>query len=323
MKDIPFEVRLDSEEGKDQHRKFKGTYFTSDNTIAIYEIKEVSKRIVVQIVVERKTYKKGEDIWNADCAYYYQLEDIGVGKKLKLKTHENRFSFVITKVDPIVYDYIYPHTSDEPTTFEEYPTAREGIPYTPGLSPVDSVNESIRNKVLHSGIETILNLGKHWRELDKSGRGEISPMEFRKVLLHHRIILTEEETSLITSYYTNERGGIDFEQFLFTIRGKMNEVRRECVRKAFVKLDSDHDGCIEVKDIQKFYSADRHPEVLSGESTEEIALKKFLQNFEGKHNAKSGLVSWQEFSSYYSTFSASIDSDDYFCSLLRNTWKTD
>ncbi len=48
---IKFDLRLDSTDGKDVHRDFKGTYFRGDGTLAIAEVKYLKTKKLPSIVL--------------------------------------------------------------------------------------------------------------------------------------------------------------------------------------------------------------------------------------------------------------------------------
>ena len=75
-----------------------------------------------------------------------------------------------------------------------------------------------------------------------------------------------------------------------------------------------------MEDVRGVYNASKHPDVLSGRKLEETVLNEFLTNFEGPGGTKDGIITIEEFESYYSNISASIDDDDYFELMLRNAW---
>ncbi len=105
----------------------------------------------------------------------------------------------------------------------------------------------------------------------------------------------------------------------------MNERRKSMVAMAFRVLDKDRSGIVDINDIQGVYNASMHPDVIAGKLTEKEALQQFLNSFEANSHAKSltkgdGFISLEEFEEYYSSLSASIDSDDYFELMIRNAW---
>ena len=93
------------------------------------------------------------------------------------------------------------------------------------------------------------------------------------------------------------------------------------IKKAFDRLDVDHNGWLDLTDIKNFYDAARHPDVKKGKITEDQALTDFLETFEAHRGLSKGdkasikgdkKVTLNEFMDYYSNISASIDDDAYF-----------
>ena len=99
----------------------------------------------------------------------------------------------------------------------------------------------------------------------------------------------------------------------------MNPKRKVLVDMAFRVLDKDGNGAIEAKDVAGIYSANKHPDVLSGRKTKEAVLREFLDGFDVGGEVD-GKVTRNEFENYYSNISASIDNDDYFELMIRNAW---
>ena len=120
-------------------------------------------------------------------------------------------------------------------------------------------------------------------------------------------------------------GEIDYDEFLRTIRGEMNDFRRNLVNQVFNKLDINGNGEISFDEIQAKYNAQNHPEVLSGKRTEEEVLKEFMDTFQDTYNYLCGtetdnIITLEEFMEYYENVSMTIDSDEYFEIMLNNGW---
>ena len=56
------------------------------------------------------------------------------------------------------------------------------------------------------------------------------------------------------------------------------------------------------------------------EFIEEQVLQDFLNAFEGEKGNRDGTVTVDEWINYYESISSSIDEDDYFGTMLANTW---
>lgn len=90
---------------------------------------------------------------------------------------------------------------------------------------------------------------------------------------------------------------------------------------AFTVLDRDGSGEIDMQDIKGVYSASMHPDVIAERRSEDEVLAEFIESFEsGSKDSGDGVVTFAEFERYYANLSASIDSDDYFELMIRNSW---
>jgi calcyphosin len=125
---------------------------------------------------------------------------------------------------------------------------------------------------------------------------------------------------------------VDFDELIQAIKGDMNSTRKEIVKKAFIKMDENQNGVLEINDIRQSYNASNHPDVKSGNRTEDEVLQEFLETFEAhmsmsKSDALSkkgdGKVTFNEFMDYYSNINASIDDDEYFVLMITNAWNLD
>nr|KAG5710995.1 hypothetical protein BaRGS_013729 [Batillaria attramentaria] len=97
-----------------------------------------------------------------------------------------------------------------------------------------SVQDAAQAQIRKRGIKTITGLGRHYRQLDKTGTGDLEQV--------FDIIDPEGERRL------------DYSVFMRTVLGEMNEFRKALVRKAFIKVDTHKQGTIYVSDIRKFFN---------------------------------------------------------------------
>ena len=63
------------------------------------------------------------------------------------------------------------------------------------------------------------------------------------------------------------------------IRGKPNERRQAIIDKAFLKFDYNGSNLADVRDLKAVFNASKHPLVIAGEITEDMAFAQFLKNF--------------------------------------------
>lgn len=99
----------------------------------------------------------------------------------------------------------------------------------------------------------------------------------------------------------------------------MNENRRAWVRKAYNKLDVNKDGRVTLEDVAKIYDASCHPDVVQRRKTEEDVFREFMTQWDTRE--KDGIVTFEEFCDYFEGVSCSVDSDDYFATMMKNAWK--
>jgi hypothetical protein len=135
----------------------------------------------------------------------------------------------------------------------------------------------------------------------------------------------EERDKLYAVFDRDNDGSIDYDEFLRTVRGPMNEKRKTFVVSAFKKLDKNGDGEVTLEDIRGVYNAKNHPDVKSGKKTEDEILGEFLDTFEDHHANHTGdhttpHVTFDEFLEYYNCISMSIDDDRYWELMITNAW---
>eukprot|EP01062_Namystynia_karyoxenos_P059235 TRINITY_DN50683_c0_g1_i1.p1 TRINITY_DN50683_c0_g1~~TRINITY_DN50683_c0_g1_i1.p1 ORF type:complete len:352 (+),score=129.41 TRINITY_DN50683_c0_g1_i1:88-1056(+) len=185
------------------------------------------------------------------------------------------------------------------------------------------VVEKVKAACARRGANGIRGLQRCFRIMDDNHSLTLSPEELASGLMDYGIVLSkQEQKQLAAAFDRNGDGLVSINEFLATVRGGLKGRRLEVVREAFAKFDRDGSGKIDVADLHGVYDASRHPKVLSGEQTEEEVLESMLATFDSQTNPD-GVVTRDEFEAYYAGLSASIDSDDYFELMMRNTWKLD
>jgi len=169
-----------------------------------------------------------------------------------------------------------------------------------------------------------------FRIWDDNRNGQLSVEEGKKGFNELRIGLTEDEIKVAFSIFDRDgSGSINYEEFLRTIRGEMNDQRKALCMKAFKKMDKDGSGVIDVADVKGTYDCSRHPKLISGEMTEDQILFEFLDTFEchtrpsGAQDNRDGCVTASEWIDYYNDVSMSIDDDRYFALMMNNAWNLD
>eukprot|EP00759_Apiculatamorpha_spiralis_P025754 PhF_6_TR29106/c1_g1_i1/m.42459 len=183
--------------------------------------------------------------------------------------------------------------------------------------------EKIKSLCLRRGANGLRGLTRAFRIMDKNKDLSLSVDELRHGLGDCGIDLSHDELSLLVrAFDVNGDDKIQVDEFVSTLRGGLNDRRREIVLRAFNKFDKDGSGIIDVEDLRNTYSAKKNPAVLRGEKTEEQVLTEFLVCFDDA-STPDGIVHQCEFEAYYAGVSANIDDDEYFEEMMKSAWKLD
>lgn len=136
---------------------------------------------------------------------------------------------------------------------------------------------------------TILEIKKAFDIIDFNRNGTIQPCEFEAML--EELGLTDDNDgistkSIIAELDTNKNGFVDFEEFLdFALKKIDEKTEKEELEKLFAYYDSENNGQINVKDLEKV------AKVLGQKISEEEAKKMLnLLDFNGD-----GFVEKQDF----------------------------
>jgi len=193
-------------------------------------------------------------------------------------------------------------------------------------TPVEKILNQIREILASKGIKEVCSIARYFRIVDENNTQTIDFKEFKKCCEQFKLNLTEDEVkTAFISFDRDNTGEIDYDEFLRTIRGDMNDFRKNLVYQVFNKLDLNGNGEISFDELQAKYSAKSHPEVLSGRKKEEEVLKEFMDTFQDTYNYLCGtetdnIITLEEFMEYYENISMTIDSDEYFETMLNNAW---
>ncbi len=88
---------------------------------------------------------------------------------------------------------------------------------------------------------------------------------------------------------------------------------------AYNKLDINGDGLVKLDDIARIYDVSKHPDILSGKKDATQVYREFMSMWDTQ--VADGIITFDEFCDYFRDVSASIDEDNYFAEMMRNSWK--
>ena len=91
---------------------------------------------------------------------------------------------------------------------------------------------------MYRGIKEVCSIARYFRVVDENNTQTIDFKEFKKCCEQFQLNLTDNEIQIaFVSFDRDNTGEIDYDEFLRTIRGDMNDFRRNIVNQVFNKLD--------------------------------------------------------------------------------------
>ena len=194
------------------------------------------------------------------------------------------------------------------------------------INTPEGIMDIIKEKLNQRGVQGICSIARNFRIIDENNSQTIDFNDFKQVCNMFNFGINDNQLIIVFEHFDQENTGeIDYDEFIRTIRGDMDENRQKLVQQAFDILDSNKSGEISFEDLKNKYNTKNHPDVLSGKINEEEALKEFLDTFQETYNYLCGtesnnVITIEEFLEYYENVSMTIEEDDYFEYLLNNTW---
>ena len=188
------------------------------------------------------------------------------------------------------------------------------------FSKVLQVITKAKDIINKRGVESIRSTGRVFRQFESyDGKDKVNKDDFLFGLRESGINLPKEDQDVILSFFEKDQDGmINFSEFLVALRGKPNDRRQAIIDKAFLKVDQEGNGMIDVTEIRQVYNCSKHPKVVSAEMSEEQVFAMFLKNFNDRNNL--GKIDRKEWNDYYSAVSSSIENDDHFVIMMKTTW---
>ncbi|XP_059539644.1 calcyphosin-2 isoform X1 [Myotis daubentonii] len=318
---VQFDCRIISRNGRDACRELVGFFFIHDQSLTIYEYRQFGKnRTNVLPFIKKSTYshqcgrRKGKQ---------YQLGDFYIGANLTFLSSdhlrlpesikENTLLILrITNIDRVASDDLRTDSvqQEDDTTRQE---ANDRLVFK-------AIQDKLKEQLHKRGVRILTAMGKYFQQLDKERNGLLDKADFKQALKVFHLEMSEKDfESSWQILNENGNGRVDYGEFRRAIIGEMNEYRKSFVRKAFMKLDFNKTGSVPIIDIRKCYCAKKHPQVISGHSTEEEIKLSFLDTLK-EACSKSDEVSYGEFEDYYEGLSIGVVDDEDFVTILRTPW---
>ncbi|XP_021354075.1 calcyphosin-2-like isoform X1 [Mizuhopecten yessoensis] len=329
-KRIRFGARVVTRNGHDAMRELTGFFFSTDNTLTIYEFRQFGKSAKALPFIVRGKYchvqgpRKGE---------LYSLADIVQGMTLIIPS-EGQHSLPDTlKKQELIYFTLTDVEEEEKQTVllsDVRPSARMNAYAKLHIQNkqeyqdrvfLSNLQAEVRKKLKKRGVRTMTGLGRHYRRADTKGTGVLYKYELEEGIIKFHIDLTPDQLDGVFEILDpEERGELDYTVYVHGVIGTMNEYRKTLVRKAFRKVDASKRGRITLNEIKKFFNSSFRPHLnpaISGDSSVS-ALHAFIDAVQESKRQEE--VTFEEFEDYYEGLSIAVDSDDDFANILRNTW---
>jgi len=177
----------------------------------------------------------------------------------------------------------------------------------------------VRSVILeHGGYTGFRGIRRMLNKFDRNKNGELSRDEIREGLEMYGLTLSDEEALIVFEHFDRDRSGqLELEEFIAGVRGPMNDRRLKLVTTAYALLSKHFHGVLTLQDVKSAYDASQHPAVLMGERMEKEVHTEFISTWEDDED---GLITLDEFVSYYNDLSAGITTEQYFELMIRNCW---
>ena len=200
---------------------------------------------------------------------------------------------------------------------------------------VENVRKYVRDQVANRAVEVYMNLSADLKCRGERCDGQLSPQDLYDAFQAYAIKIHSEDLNIVWQVVDVEGAGfLTPYRVMNAFLGGMNMVRHRSFRNLVRKLDTLKTGFVRVNDIYKYYKANRHPRVKSGDLTEHEMFEKFLGCFQlvspmrheelcrlaATTDDKAQLISYEQLEQYYNGLALAVDADEDFCQILKNSW---
>ena len=192
----------------------------------------------------------------------------------------------------------------------------------------DSPVEKFRNTIKKRGVRGVMAMRRAFMIADENDSKTLNLPEFIKFCHDYRIPIVGRDINLLFQEFDKDNSGeINYDEFVNSFVGEMNDRRKRLVKILFDSFDKNKTGYIDFDEFRNNYSPREHPDVLSGKKTEDEVLAEFLDNLQYhfsllKNNKEEGnqgkKVGFDEFLAFFNNISVGIEDDDYFENMIKS-----
>ena len=138
-----------------------------------------------------------------------------------------------------------------------------------------------RQKLLEKGANTIATLPRNFKSRPSyDGVNQVNTTDFFEVLSSCGLHIIKEDASLICRFIDKSGSNmLNFEEFLFALRGRPNEERQNVIDYVYSIFDKEHKGVADANEMRKVFNCQKHPKFKMGKLTESQMFYLYMKNF--------------------------------------------
>jgi UMP-CMP kinase len=180
--------------------------------------------------------------------------------------------------------------------------------------------QNLRTQLGQKGGAALSTLALAFRVNDTKKTGFFTFDEFEAILGKASLFLKRQELTKLFRHFDHEQNEmLNYREFLRAVQGEVPPRRMNMIRMVWDLL-SQGQTQIPVQEVIGNFTAQAHPQVLSGEKTEQQIFREFVTNFENAGNV-ADKISWEAFADFYASISAGVPyNDDYFVKMMETSW---
>ena len=121
------------------------------------------------------------------------------------------------------------------------------------------------------GLSNLIKMEGRFRELDENNEQELDIKLFRVICKEFEFGLNDEDIEeLFISFDKEDRGMINYDDFIRVLRGELNEKRKDLVQNVFKHLDIDNKGELTIEELLNLYNPKESLEFVEQNKPENI-----------------------------------------------------
>ena len=196
------------------------------------------------------------------------------------------------------------------------------------INSIEQILKNLRNILITRGTKSIFTLQKMFNLYDKNNKGLIDFINFEKICQTLKLNISNNEiTNIFKTFSIDYNNRMNYDNFIYTLRGQLSPTRLELIRAAFNKLPVNNFNSIRIEDLKSSFKAENHPDVINGNQIKEMIFNEFVEEleifreYEEKIQKKPLMFfQFQDFVNFYTQISMGITDDNYFEKMINSVW---